>query len=612
MSPEIFKLRRHLDELVDSVRSQPRRDGFSRRNFLKGGALAGAAASALAGGTGLLSLPSSAEISSATSVPTFLNEVSIAELQQMMTNGSLTSVQLVTYYLVRIQKLDQSGPFVNSVIEVNPDAIAIARSLDEERRKGHVRGPLHGIPVLLKANIDTADKMQTTAGSYALVGTPAPMDATVAANLRLAGAVILGKTNLSEWANFRASYSSSGWSGIGGQCNNPYSINRNPCGSSSGSGAASAANFTAGSLGTETDGSIICPANNNGVVGIKPTVGLTSRAGVVPISEHQDSVGPHGRSVADAAAVLGAIASTVPDPRDPYTATNRDKVYSDYTQFLNENGLKGARIGVTRNGTTGFDPKVDAIYDTAVQAMKDAGAIIVDPADIPDINDIYAGPEFAVLLFDFKVDLEAYLKGRVGVPIKNLADAIAFNNTHANLELRFFDQLLFELSQAIDVTDPNIIAQQMADVETDHQLGGVLGIDAALQQFGVDALVAPSGAAAWTTDLVNGDHFLFGNTTPAAIAGYPMINVPMGTEFDLPVGISFIGTAFSEPTLIKLASGFEHVTKARRQPKFLGKLPFDSGNCNTGTGDSSQTTSTTIKSSSKPKVDIRKMRPKMM
>jgi amidase len=556
----------------------------------------------------VLTVPAKAETSDS-SVPTFLNEVTIAQLQKMMTSGSLTSVQLVTYYLQRIAKLDRSGPFVNSIIELNPDAVAIARSLDEERRHGHVRGPLHGIPILLKANIDTADKMQTTAGSYALLGTPAPMDSTVASKLRLAGAVILGKTNLSEWANFRASYSSSGWSGIGGQCNNPYSINRNPCGSSSGSGAATSANFTAGSLGTETDGSIICPANNNGVVGIKPTVGLTSRAGVVPISEHQDSVGPHGRVVADAAVVLGAIASTTPDPRDPYTSTNRDKVYSDYTQFLSENGLKGARIGVTRNGTTGFDPKVDAIYDTAVQAMQDAGAVVIDPADIPDINDIYAGPELSVLLFDFKVDLEAYLKGRVGVPIKNLADAIAFNNAHANLELRFFDQLLFELAEAIDVTDPDVIAQQMADVELDHQLGGAMGIDAVLQQYSLDAIVAPSGAAAWTTDLVNGDHFLFGNTTPAAIAGYPMINVPMGTEFDLPVGISFIGTAFSEPTLIKLASGFEHVVKARREPKFLGKLPFDSGNCNTS---STSTESSPTRSSSKSKMDIKKLRPKMM
>lgn len=613
MSPDKFKLRRHVEDLMDSLRSRMESkrevDVSSRRNFLKTGAIAGAAASALASSASLLTVPAHAE-SSSSSVPTFLNEVTIVQLQQMMTSGSLTSVALVTYYLERIAKLDQSGPFVNSIIELNPDALTIARSLDEERRKGHVRGPLHGIPILLKANIDTADKMQTTAGSYALVGTPAPQDSTVAALLRMAGAVILGKTTLSEWANFRSSYSSSGWSGIGGQCNNPYSINRNPCGSSSGSGAATSANFTAGSLGTETDGSIICPANNNGVVGIKPTVGLTSRAGVVPISEHQDSVGPHGRVVADAAVVLGAIASTTPDPRDPYTSTNRDKVYSDYTQFLSESGLKGARVGVTRNGTTGFDPKVDAIYDTAVQAMKDAGAIVIDPADIPDINDIYAGPELSVLLFDFKVDLEAYLKGRVGVPIKNLADAIAFNNSHANLELRFFDQLLFELAEAIDVTDPNVIAQQMANVALDHQLGGAMGIDAVLQQYSLDAIVAPSGAAAWTTDLVNGDHFLFGNTTPAAIAGYPMINVPMGTEFDLPVGISFIGTAFSEPTLIKLASGFEHTVKARVQPKFKGKLSFDSGNCNTGTGSSSE--SSTKASSSKAKVDISKMRPKMM
>jgi amidase len=477
---------------------------------------------------------------------------------------------LLNYYLTRIKVLDQNGPRVNSVLQVNPDAHAIALQRDAERRKGQVRGPLHGIPILLKDNIDTADNMQTAAGSLALVGAPALQDSTVAAKLRAGGAVILGKTNLSEWANFRSFFSSSGWSGRGGQCNNPYIIEANPCGSSSGSAAAVSANFTAGSLGTETDGSIVCPANNNGVVGIKTTLGLTSRAGVVPISHDQDVVGPHGRTVSDAAVVLGVIASQAPDPRDPATFSNRDRVFGDYTQFLDPDGLRGARIGVMRNVVTGASPKADAIYETAIQAMSDAGAIIVDPADIPTISDITAGDsEFTVLIYDFLRDLNAYLATRVGVPIKTLADAIAFNEAHANVELKYFGQEIFLLAES----DPFTEADYQAALANERMIGGPQGIDAALQEFGVDALVSPTGSPAWTTDLINGDHFVpEGSTSPAAIAGYPAINVPMGNSFGLPVGITFTGTAFSEPTLIKLASGFEHVIQARIVPQFLPTL----------------------------------------
>src|SRR5438552_2781301 len=334
-------------------------------------------------------------------VPTRHNEATVAQLQAEMASGSLTSEELTKEYIVRIIALDQNGPGVNSVIELNPDALVVARTADALRRRGVVLGPLHGIPILLKDNIDTGDKMQTTAGSFALVGMPALQDSTVAAKLRAAGAVIMGKTTLSEWAYWRGSPATSGWSGRGGQCNNPYIIDTSPLGSSSGSGAAVAANFTAGSLGTETDGSILGPANNNAVVGIKPTLGLTSRAGVVPISHNQDVVGPHGRTVSDAAVALGIIASQIPDPRDPATFANRNKVFSDYTQFLDPDGLKGARIGVMRNGVTGGSAKTDAIYDTVIQAMSDAGATIVDPADIPTITDIIAfGSEFVVLTYD--------------------------------------------------------------------------------------------------------------------------------------------------------------------------------------------------------------------
>jgi amidase len=502
-----------------------------------------------------------------------IEEVTIAELQERMAKRRLTSRELVDKYIDRIEKLDQRGPRLNSVIEINPDAEKIARDLDGERRAGHVRGPLHGIPILLKDNVDTADDMQTAAGSLALVGEPPAQDATVAAKLRAAGAVILGKAGLSEWANFRSFHSSSGWSGRGGQVNNPYVLDRNPCGSSSGSGAAVSANLSSASLGTETDGSIVCPSGANGVVGIKPTVGLTSRAGVVPIAASQDTVGPHGRTVADAAAVLGAIASTVADPRDSATAANRNRVFSDYTQFLDPDRLAGSRIGVARNGVTGYSEETDAVFDAAIQAIEDAGATVV-PADIPTIDQINAGnEEITVLLFEFKRDLNAYLATRGDVPVHTLEEAIAFNEAHADVELQWFLQELFLLAQ----NETPSQAEYETALATERRIGGPDGIDAVLAQHNLDAIIAPTGSPAWTTDLVNGDHFLGASSGPAAVAGYPLISVPAGDSFGLPVGLTFMGTAFSEPTLIKLASGFEAATRARRKPEFLPTLPTTSG-----------------------------------
>lgn len=433
------------------------------------------------------------------------------------------------------------------------------------------RQPGDGIPILLKDNIDTADQMMTTAGSLALVGDPPAQDATVAAKLREAGAVLLGKTNMSERANFRSFHSSSGWSGRGGQTRNPYALDRNPCGSSSGSGAAVAANLCAASLGTETDGSIVCPATINGVVGIKPTVGLTSRAGVVPISHSQDTIGPHARTVADAAAVLGALVGV--DPRDPATQASEGKFHTDYTQFLDPNGLSGARIGVARSGGFfGYSEETDAVIEAAIQAMRDAGAVIIDPANIPTADQLASDlAEIIVLVYEFKRDLNAYLATRAGVPIQTLADAIAFNLAHADVELKYFLQEWFDLAEAEAFSEQ----EYLEALARGRSLAREQGIDAVMDQFALDALVAPTGSPAWPIDLINGDHFLGASSSPAAVAGYPIINVPAGDAFGLPIGISFMGRAFSEPTLIKVASGFEHVTRARRPPEFLTTLPLD-------------------------------------
>src|SRR5438309_285131 len=416
--------------------------------------------------TVILLIPSTVVARNNDAAPTAYNEFTVTQLQAEMADGRLTSVKLTQFYLDRISALDQSGPNVNSVIELNPDALQLAQSSDKRRAKGKTLGPLDGIPVLLKDNIDTGDKMQTTAGSFALAGKPATQDSTMAAKLRAAGAVILGKTNLSEWANFRSFFSSSGWSGRGGQCNNPYATDRNPCGSSSGSGAAPSANFTAVSIGTETDGSIVCPANANGVVGIKPTVGLVSRAGVVPISHTQDTVGPHARTVADAATVLTAIVQRTPDPRDPATSTSplgmlgqpRPALPADYRAFLNPKGLRGARIGVVRD-FEGFSPHADSIFDSAVTAIGNAGATLVDPVFFPHLADINSGlAEFTVLLFDFKIDIANYLKTRTGVPIASptLQALIDFNNANATQEMPFFAQEIFDLANLFS-SNPNAI-----------------------------------------------------------------------------------------------------------------------------------------------------------
>jgi amidase len=455
------------------------------------------------------------------------------------------------------------------VIETNPDADSIAGMLDDERKAGHVRGPLHGIPILLKDNIDTADKTHTGAGSLALLGTQPSQDATVADLLRKAGAVLLGKANLSEWANFRSNHSSSGWSGRGGQCGNPYILDRNPCGSSSGSAAATSANFAAAALATETDGSVVCPASHCAIVGIKPTVGLTSRAGVVPISHNQDTVGTHGRTVADAAAVLTAIAGVV-DARDPATSINSGRPRLDYTQFLDANALRGARIGVARDQGFGISPKTDAIMETAIQAIKTAGAVVIDNLNIGALeSSTTSKSETTVLLFDFKQDVAAYLATRPSGGPKTLQDLIDFNDAHAADELKFFGQELFIQSEATHGFGDPTYAAALADSRDKSR--------AALQKIFADnnlnSIVAPTNSPAWVTDLVNGDHFVLASTGPAARAGYPLVTVPAGFSFDLPVGITFMGLSLSEPMLIKLAFSFEQATRVRKPPTFLPTLP---------------------------------------
>ncbi len=539
-------------------------NNISRRRLIQ----MGAASAATAGLAGLSAKALAAQHSFSDPGPGDLIEVTIAELQARMASGKLTALELVHQYQARINSIDRNGPKVNSVLELNPDAEEIAQALDEERRKHGPRGPLHGIPLLLKDNIDTHDRMHTTAGSFSLLGSIPPLDATVASRLRDAGVVLMGKLNLSEWANFRSTNSSSGWSGRGGQCLNPYALDRSPCGSSSGSGAAVSANLCAAALGTETDGSILCPSGINMVVAIKPTLGLTSRAGVIPISHNQDTVGPFGRTVADAATVLGAMVGV--DPRDPATSASAGKFFTDYRPFLDPNGLKGARIGVIRQVFAGFQDKVDVIYNQAIAAMKNAGAIIVDPADLPDAQTIAASPdELTVLLFDFKADMNRYLAARGDPTIHTLQDLIDFNNAHAHEEMPFFGQELFLQAQAVDLNDPATIAAYQQALDHDHHLGRDQGIDAVLQQFHLDALVAPTNPLPWKIDLLDGDHDLGGSSTPTSLAGYPAINVPAGFSFGLPVGITFMGTAWSEPKLIKLASGFEAVTKARRPPTFI-------------------------------------------
>jgi amidase len=499
--------------------------------------------------------------------PFELEEATLSDLQSRMASGQTSAHAITQAYINRINELDRAGPKLHHVIEVNPDALAIAATLDRERKAGKVRGPLHGLPVLVKDNIDTADRMTTTAGSYALAGSIPLQDSTVAAKLRAAGAIILGKTNLSEWANFRSSHSTSGWSGRGGQAKNPYVLDRNPCGSSSGSGGAVSANLSTLAIGTETDGSIVCPSSANGVVGIKPTLGLISRAGIIPIAHSQDTAGPMTRTVRDAAILLGVLAGT--DPRDVATSSSSRPGPTDYTTFLDANGLRGARIGVARAKFFGYSDVTDKLINDAIEVMKSHGAVIVDPADIATAGK-FDDTEFEVLLYEFKADLNSYLAS-LGpkAPVKSLADIIAYNDAHKQQEMPYFGQETMIQAQA---KGPLTEQKYLDALANDLKLSRADGIDATMDKYKLDAIVAPTGGPAWTTDLVNGDHFSGASSTPAAVAGYPNINVPAGFTHGLPVGISFFGRAYSEPTLIKLAYSYEQATKHRRAPRFIPSL----------------------------------------
>lgn len=500
-----------------------------------------------------------------------LEEATVAQLQSVQTSGTQTAQSLVEAYLKRIDELDKHGPAINSIIELNPDALDNARQLDAERKAGKLRGPLHGIPVLIKDNIDTHDRMMTTAGSLALEGSIAPRDAFIVEQLRKAGAVILGKTNLSEWANFRSSKSISGWSGRGGQTKNPYALDRNPCGSSSGSGAAVAANLCAVAVGTETDGSIVCPSTASGLVGIKPTLGLVSRSGIIPIAHSQDTAGPMARTVADAAALLNALIGV--DARDALTKTSVGKADRDYTRFLAPHGLTGARLGIVRK-SFGFNERVDKLMEAAIEVMRKLGAIIIDPADVPTTGQFDAS-EFEVLLYEFKADLNAYLKTLgPNAPVKTMKDIIAFNEKHADRELKFFGQDTMVKAQAKG--DLNSPAYRRA-LAKNHLLTRARGIDAVMTKYRLDALVAPTGGPAWTVDYANGDHYTGGFSSAPAVAGYPHITVPAGFVYGLPVGISFAGRAWSEPKLISLAYAFEQATKHRKPPQFLAHADMRAG-----------------------------------
>jgi amidase len=498
-----------------------------------------------------------------------LEEATVASLQAEMTAGRLSARRLVEQYLERIAALDRSGPTLRSIIEVNPDALEIAEALDRERAASGPRGPLHGIPIVLKDNIATADKMGTTAGSLALTGVSVTQDAFVAARLRAAGAILLGKANMSEWANFRSTHSSSGWSARGGQAVNPYSLDRSPCGSSSGSATAVAANLVAVSLGTETDGSILCPASVNGAVGIKPTVGLTSRAGVIPITHSQDTVGPFARTIADAAAVLTAIAGA--DPRDPATS-QAPGAPTDYAARLNADALHGARIGVPREVYFGYSPATDALAEAAIQTMRALGATIVDPDNIPNAKEMSASEaELTVLLYEFKEDLNAYLESLpVDAPVRSLADLIAFNEAHAAEEMPYFGQEILLLAQEKGPLTEQAYLDALAE---NYRLSRTEGIDTILESEQLDALVMPTGGPAWKIDLITGDHHSGGSSQPAALAGYPAISVPLGYVAGLPVGLTFMGKAYSEARLIQLAYAFEQATQVRHAPRYTRQTP---------------------------------------
>lgn len=498
--------------------------------------------------------------------PFELDEVTVSDLQESMQSGQHTARSITQMYLHRIETLDREGPHLGSIIETNPQVQEIADQLDAERQSGWTRGPLHGIPVIIKDNIDTADHMTTTAGSLAMEGSIPAKDSFVAKKLREAGAIIFAKANLSEWANFRSTMSSSGWSARGGQCRNPYALDRNPCGSSSGSAVAIAANLGAVAIGTETDGSIVCPSTRNGIVGIKPTVGLVSRSGIIPISHTQDTAGPMTRTVRDGALLLGVLTGV--DPRDNATAVSDGNSYNDYTQFLEVDGLLEARIGVARN-FTGFDRRVLNLFDEAITVIAAKGATIVDPADIPNM-DKYKDSEFEAMMYEFKAGLNTYLNNLgPSAPVKSLTEIIAFNEENRDRSMPFFDQeILIESDTKGPLTD-----RAYRDALTNNQLYSRReGIDAVMDEHNLDAIVAPTGNPAWITDHINGDQGTGYSSGPAAVAGYPDITVPLGFVAGLPVGISFFGRAWSEPTLLKLAYAYEQATNHRKMPRFLPTL----------------------------------------
>jgi amidase len=536
---------------------------MKRRTFLTSSVLTGTALTI----SGLNSCtPAGKSPADKTEVPGFtdfeLNEVTISVLQEKMSSGELSAVSICKKYLDRIAVVD---PVLKSMMELNPDALETATRLDEERKAGKVRGPLHGIPVIIKDNIDTGDRMMTTAGSLALSGNIAPTDAPIVARLREAGAILLGKTNLSEWANFRSDRSSSGWSGRGGQVRNPYCLDRSPCGSSSGTGAAIAANLCTIGIGTETNGSIVCPSGVNGIVGIKPTLGLWSRRGIIPIAHSQDTAGPMCRTVTDAAILLGALAAF--DDADAETHVPRGELFNDYTRFLHGDGLKGARIGIARE-MLGFNPAVDKLFEEAVELLKQNGAVVIDQVSFENRRK-WGGPSYQVLLYEFKADLNKYLSEHPSSPVKTLEAIIAFNESHPDIEMPWFGQEIFNLAQEKgDLTTPEYL-EALSDSK---KFSRKEGIDAVMDQHNLDAIIAGTNGPAWSIDWVNGDNFSGSSSSPAAISGYPNICVPMGFVHGLPVGISFFGRAWSEPVLLRLAYAYEQASKHRTAPAFLHSL----------------------------------------